>query len=492
MKRRIITLAMTLVMVFAMSAVIANAETCSHKVFGYNPTVIEKGTCSKLGTTRVYCACGQYYDDLYGKAYTTSDAALIQMNRANHSSKDTIIKKEIQPATCKAGALIEEYCDDCKNQQYAYQYRDTEKAACSPTGLVSQQYLKSGATCKSGPIYYQACKWCYAVLKDAPTFEYGNKTGHSPQKIDCETYECTVCHVKLGTNGSHKWTGITCTGLTCSNCTATKAAEGHKWVDATCKAPKTCSVCKATEGTVAAHTEVVVPGKAATTTSTGLTDGKKCSVCQTVTVAQQEIAKLPAADVTPSPAPTPDTGNNESVDPAPEQKPATVAIKSVKLAKTSVIYTGKAQKVKVTVKDANGKVVSAANYTVTYKNNVKVGKATVTVKGKGNYTGTKTVTFKINPKAPTIKKPVAAKKTMTVKWSKVSKEATGYEVMYATKKNFKQGKKTVVIKKAKTTSAKIKKLKSKKTYYVKVRTYKTVKGVKYYSAWSKVQNVKVK
>ena len=167
-------------------------------------------------------------------------------------------------------------------------------------------------------------------------------------------------------------------------------------------------------------------------------------------------------------------------------------IKTVKLAKSEVVYTGKAQKPKVTVTDSKGKTVSTANYTISYKNNTKVGKATVTVKFKGNYSGTKSITFKINPKAPTIKKPVAAKKAVTVKWSKVSKEATGYEVMVATNKTFTKGKKTVTVKKAATTSTKVSKLSAKKTYYVKVRTYKTVGKVKYYSAWSDVKTVKTK
>ena len=61
-----------------------------------------------------------------------------------------------------------------------------------------------------------------------------------------------------------------------------------------------------------------------------------------------------------------------------------------KLSKTSYIYDGKAKKPKVTVKN-----LSSKNYSVSYKNNKKVGTATVTIKGKGNYTGTKTLTFKI-------------------------------------------------------------------------------------------------
>jgi len=167
-------------------------------------------------------------------------------------------------------------------------------------------------------------------------------------------------------------------------------------------------------------------------------------------------------------------------------------VKNVKLSKEAYVYNGKAQKPAVTVKDSTGKDIVADNYTVTYKNNTKVGKATVTVKFKGDYSGTKTLNFTINPKAPAIKKPVAGKKAVTVKWAKVAKEATGYEVMVATNKKFTQGKKTATIKKAKTITKKMTGLKAKKTYYVKVRSYKTVKGVKYYSAWSAVKTCKTK
>lgn len=63
----------------------------------------------------------------------------------------------------------------------------------------------------------------------------------------------------------------------------------HNWTAATCKAPKTCTKCGATEGAVAAHTEVTIPGKAATCVATGLTEGKKCSTCGIVTKAQQTL-----------------------------------------------------------------------------------------------------------------------------------------------------------------------------------------------------------
>lgn len=80
---------------------------------------------------------------------------------------------------------------------------------------------------------------------------------------------------------------------------------------------------------------------------------------------------------------------------------------------------------------------------------------------------------------------------MAVTWNKVS-GVKGYQVQAATDKKFKKNKKTVTIKKQKTTKTTVKKLKAKKKYYVRVRTYKTVNGKKVYSAWSSVKNVKTK
>ena len=76
------------------------------------------------------------------------------------------------------------------------------------------------------------------------------------------------------------------------------------------------------------------------------------------------------------------------------------------------------------------------------------------------------------------------RKKATVVWKKVS-GANGYEVKYATKKNFKKAK-TVTVKATKGKVV-IKKLKAKKKYYVKVRAYKMHRGQKYYGAYSKVK-----
>ena len=134
---------------------------------------------------------------------------------------------------------------------------------------------------------------------------------------------------------------------------------------------------------------------------------------------------------------------------------------------------------------------------MSYKNNKNVGKATLTIKGTGDYAGSITKTFKINPKGTSIVKLVKAKKAITVKWKKqpakmAKSRITGYQIQLATNKKFTKGKKLVTVKGYKKVSKKIGKLKANKTYYVKVRTYKTVGGVKYYSKWSKVKAVKTR
>lgn len=92
------------------------------------------------------------------------------------------------------------------------------------------------------------------------------------------------------------------------------------------------------------------------------------------------------------------------------------------------------------------------------------------------------------PSSPKVKK---GKKSMKVTWKKVS-GAAGYEIQYSTNSKFKKKNKTVKINKGKTTSKTIKKLKSKKTYYVRIRAFKKVNGKKVYSAYTKKIRVKVK
>lgn len=97
----------------------------------------------------------------------------------------------------------------------------------------------------------------------------------------------------------------------------------------------------------------------------------------------------------------------------------------------------------------------------------------------------------VKPKKTLIKKLSKGKKKFTVTWAKVS-GVKGYQIQYSSDKKFKKNNKSVTVTKQKKTKATVKKLKSKKKYYVRVRTYKTVNGKKIYSSWSKVKSVKTK
>lgn len=166
---------------------------------------------------------------------------------------------------------------------------------------------------------------------------------------------------------------------------------------------------------------------------------------------------------------------------------------TAELSADSYTYDGKAKTPSVTVKDSTGKtLVKNTDYTVNYASGCKnVGAYKVTIEFKGNYTSTIVKTFKINPKNTKISKIIAKSKGFTVKWKKQATQTTGYQIQYSTSSKFK-GAKTVTISKNKTTNKTISKLKAKKKYYVRIRTYKKIGSTKYYSSWSKAKTVTTK
>lgn len=175
-------------------------------------------------------------------------------------------------------------------------------------------------------------------------------------------------------------------------------------------------------------------------------------------------------------------------------KSVTFKIKAQAISKATVstiknqVYTGKAIKPFFTMKYNGMKLKAGTDYTVTYSNNKKTGKATITIKGKGNFTGSKKVTFVIVPKKVTVSKVVSSKSgTATVSFIPVT-GASGYQVSYATSKNgtYKVAGTT------KKVSYSINKVAKNKKIYVKVRAYVTVDGKKVYGSYSTVKAVKVK
>ena len=93
---------------------------------------------------------------------------------------------------------------------------------------------------------------------------------------------------------------------------------------------------------------------------------------------------------------------------------------------SNAVYTGKSLKPDVTITDGSYKLVKGTDYTLSYKNNKSIGKATITVKGKGDYSGSKKVTFKIVPKTPVLSAATSGKK-ITLSWAKIT-GAANYEI----------------------------------------------------------------
>ena len=170
-------------------------------------------------------------------------------------------------------------------------------------------------------------------------------------------------------------------------------------------------------------------------------------------------------------------------------------VSKIKLSKTKYTYNGKKQTPSVTVKDSKGKELKVnTDYKVklpSSRKNVGTYEVKITFKGS-KYSGSKTLSYTINPKSTKLSKVSAKKKGFEAKWEKQSTQTKGYQIQYSTDSKFKSGNKTVTVNKNSTTKKTISKLKAKKKYYVRIRTYKTVGKQKYYSDWSKSVKVTTK
>jgi hypothetical protein len=166
----------------------------------------------------------------------------------------------------------------------------------------------------------------------------------------------------------------------------------------------------------------------------------------------------------------------------------------VVLKKKNYLYKKKG-KVKPVVVVKDGKtVIPKSNYKVTYPKTKGIGTYTVKVKLKGNYSGTGTAKFNIVPYNTKISRLTGFKGGFSVLWAGLIgekfNEMTGYEVAYSTDKSFKKKKTKKCSKSFRLMD--IRKLKSKKVYYVKIRTFKMVGKKFVYSTWSAKKTVKTK
>ena len=486
-------------------------ETIAKTSHKYANTVVAP-TCTTDGYTLHKCSvCGTSYKDSTTKATGHSYGNSVVTKQPTCTSEGTAIK------TCtKCNAIFTETI-----AKTSHKYADTVVAP----------------TCTTNGYTLHKCSVCGTSYKDSTTKATGHSYGNSvvTKQPTCTSEgtaikTCTKCNAtvteKLPAKGhtavTDKGYPATCTtagktdGSHCSVCnTVIKVqtvinATGHKssgWiVDKTASIGvkgskhKECTVCKKVLETaeIPALSRISISKASVTlSTSTYAYDGKAKKPGVTVklngktlkngtdyTVSYSNNTKVGTAKVTITGKGNYTGSVSKTYSIKNNFKKATISGISNKS------YTGKNITQSITVK-YNGKTLkNGTDYTVSYSSNKNIGTATVKVTGKGSYAGTITKTFKINPAKQEIQKLTAKSKAFFVDWAQKG-SATGYEIQYATNSKFTSAKKVTITNK-KTDKTTISKLSGKKKYYVRVRSYTTVKGTKYYGAWSSVKNVTTK
>ena len=486
-------------------------ETIAKLSHSYTATVVAP-TCTADGYTLHKCSvCGTSYKDSTTKA-------------TGHSYGNSVVTK--QP-TCTSEGTKTKTCTKCNATvtetipKTSHKYADTVVAP----------------TCTTDGYTLHKCSVCGTSYKDSTTKATGHSYGNSvvTKQPTCtsegtKTKTCTKCNAtvteKLPAKGhtavTDKGYPATCTtagktdGSHCSVCnTVIKVqtvinATGHKssgWiVDKAASIGvkgskhKECTVCKKVLETaeIPALSRISISKASVTlSTSTYVYDGKAKKPGVTVklngktlkngtdyTVSYSNNTKVGTAKVTITGKGNYTGSVSKTYSIKNNFKKATISGISNKS------YTGKNITQSITVK-YNGKTLKkGTDYTVSYSSNKNIGTATVKVTGKGSYAGTITKTFKINPAKQEIQKLTAKSKAFFVDWAQKG-SATGYEIQYATNSKFTSAKK-VTITNNKTDTKTISKLSGKKKYYVRVRSYTTVKGTKYYGAWSASKSVTTK
>ena len=448
-------------------------KATGHK-FG-NWTTTKSATCTESGTQIRKCeTCG-----------ATESKSL---SAKGHTE---VVDKAI-PATCTTDGKTEgSHCSVCGAVIKA---QDTIKATGHKFGNWT---TTKSATCTESGTQIRKCETCGATESKSLSAKGHTEVVDKAIPATCTTdgktegSHCSVCGAVIKAQ-----TTITATGHKSSGWIVDKAAsigvKGSKH--------KECTVCKKVLETaeIPALSRISISKASVTlSTSTYAYDGKAKTPSVTVkvggktlkndtdyTVSYSNNTKVGTAKVTITGKGNYTGSVSKTYSIKNDFKKATVSGISTKA------FTGKNITQSITVK-YNGKTLKkGTDYTVSYSNNKSIGTATVKIAGKGSYTGTITKTFKINPAKQEIQKLKAKSKAFFVDWAQKG-SATGYEIQYATNSKFTSAKK-VTITNNKTDKATVSKLSGKKKYYVRVRSYTTVKGTKYYGAWSASKSVTTK
>ena len=480
----------------------------SHK---YADTVVAP-TCTADGYTLHKCSvCGTSYKDnttkatghSYGNSVVTKQptctaegTAIKTCTKCNATVTETIAKTShknidtVVAPTCTADGYTLHKCSVCGTS-----YKDgTTKATGHSYGnsVVTKQ-----PTCTSEGTAIKTCTKCNATVTEKLPAKGHTAVTDKGYPATCTTAgktdgsHCSVCNTVIKIQ-----TVINATGHKSSGWIVDKAAsigvKGSKH--------RECTVCKKvleTAETPALSRISISKASVTLSTSTYAYDGKAKKPGVTVklngktlkngtdyTVSYSNNTKVGTATVKITGKGNYTGSVSKTYSIKNDFKKATISGISTKA------FTGKNITQSITVK-YNGKTLkNGTDYTVSYSSNKNIGTATVKIAGKGSYTGTITKTFKINPAKQEIQKLTAKSKAFFVDWAQKG-SATGYEIQYATNSKFTSAKK-VTITNNKADKTTVSKLSGKKKYYVRVRSYTTVKGTKYYGAWSSVKNVTTK
>ena len=409
-------------------------ETIAKTSHKYVATVVAP-TCTTNGYTLHKCSvCGTSYKDSTTKA-------------TGHSYGNSVVTK--QPTCTSEGTAIKT-CTKCNATV-------TEKLpAKGHTAVTDKGYP---ATCTTaGKTDGSHCSVCNTVIKVQTVI---NATGHKSSGWIVDKA------ASIGVKGSkHK------------ECTVCKK------VLETAEIPALSRISISKASVTLSTSTYAYDGKAETPSVTVKVGGKTLKKDTDYTVSYSNNTKVGTAKVTITGKGNYTGSVSKTYSIKNNFKKATVSGISTKA------FTGKNITQSITVK-YNGKTLkNGTDYTVSYSSNKNIGTATVKIAGKCSYTGTITKTFKINPAKQEIQKLTAKSKAFFVDWAQKG-SATGYEIQYATNSKFTSAKK-VTITNNKTDKTTVSKLSGKKKYYVRVRSYTTVKGTKYYGAWSSVKNVTTK
>ena len=500
-----------------------NYETTKELDHFYQETDRTHSTCTEEGTVEYTCKhCG-------AKKYDTLPLA-----------EHTPVAQNKKDSTCsEEGYTGDTVCSVCG--------KTLEKGTSIPKKDHTYKITTVSANCISQGYDEYTCIYCgYSYKtnyvepngKHVPEYGVNKKEATCTEKGYTGDTICKVCHkvIEQGSetnpkNHSYVLTTVSATCVsegydlyTCSNCgdsyKTNIVAPNNKHTVVVDKAvPATCTTDGYTSGThcslcgkvistqkvikATGHKPTTIAGVPATCSSTGLTEGSVCSVCKTVLVEQKVIPTLDHkwdnGTVTVNPTCTKEGKKVYHCVNCDETMVKTIGKTNHSfgnnLPNCSVCgaanpnYVAPTKPAEPTTKPSQP--TTKPSTTPSTSNNNNTVAPTQPTQAPASPMPTTATTTVSKPKKTKIKKVKAAKKAVAVTWNKVS-GVSGYEVQVATDKKFKKNKKTVTIKKQKTTSTTVKKLKAKKKYYVRVRTYKTVNGKKVYSAWSSVKNVKTK